>query len=61
MALNANWKTDYYADLTTNIHPNDAGHLLIANLAKDLYLTMGSGGMSPGLGLGLGGKKHRQR
>ena len=37
MMLDASWTTDYYADLTTSVHPNDAGHLLIAKLAMNLF------------------------
>ena len=37
MIDDSNWKTDYYSDLTSNVHPNNAGQLLIANLAEYLY------------------------
>lgn len=40
MMNDINWKTDYYNDLTSNPHPNDAGHLLIANLAVSLYAKL---------------------
>ena len=54
MMLNANWKTDYYADLTTNLHPDNDGHGIIAKVACGEYLTTLGSPMFPGLGLGLG-------
>jgi len=36
MELNETWATDYYEDISTNIHPNDAGHLLMATYAYEL-------------------------
>jgi len=40
MMLDTSWKTDYYSDLAGgNVHPNDAGHLLIARLAEYLYYS----------------------
>lgn len=39
MENNASWKTDYFADLTTNVHPNDNGHLVFARLAEYLFYT----------------------
>ncbi|MBU0614253.1 peptidoglycan-binding protein [Patescibacteria group bacterium] len=37
MSFNTDWKTDYYADLTADLHPNDDGHAVIAQLAENLY------------------------
>ncbi len=37
MKLNANWATTYYDDLASNLHPNNAGHLSIAQTAESLY------------------------
>jgi hypothetical protein len=39
MVFDADWKTKYYADLTTNVHPDDDGHLLIGSLAENLYFN----------------------
>ncbi len=37
MEVNSSWKTDYYASLTTDVHPNNAGHTLIAKLSYGAY------------------------
>ncbi len=47
------WKTDYYADLTADVHPNNAGHELIGHHAAELlgpaqrktYLEQGATGI----------------
>ena len=39
MENNVDWKTDYFADLTTNVHPDDDGHAVMARLAEYLYYT----------------------
>ena len=39
MQNNLNWITDYYANLTSDVHPNNAGHDVIAKFAEYLYYT----------------------
>jgi lysophospholipase L1-like esterase len=41
MEKNTDWKTDYYADLTSSPHPDNDGHALYASLAKGLYPSGG--------------------
>ncbi|MBT3230885.1 hypothetical protein HN358_03875 [Candidatus Uhrbacteria bacterium] len=56
MENNADWKTDYYDDLTTNVHPNDAGHAIFARLAEYLSFsksTMGTDEVDIGAGARL--------
>jgi hypothetical protein len=61
MAKNANWKTENYSDITTDVHPNDAGHTVFKDLAWALYrrlrnldskLIFGSGAHSLSIGGG---------
>lgn len=37
MQNDPNWQTDYYASLSDNVHPNNAGHAIIGHLAGYLF------------------------
>ena len=37
------WESDYYADLSTDMHPNDAGHALIGEIAERLFIESTAG------------------
>lgn len=44
MKRSSDWQTKYYANIASNIHPNNAGHLLIAGVSKDAIDQASGGG-----------------
>lgn len=44
MEDNASWKTEYYSDLTTDVHPDNDGHAVLARLGEYVYSSKGTMG-----------------